>query len=63
MIRKKSPLLCDELPDGSDNAIPKKHPHLTAADKQKFYRDTVYRAALRAFCRYSDIDTEMNGNW
>lgn len=45
MIKKKSPLLCDELPDGSEDKNKKKDPHFTDADKQKLqheYLEMVY---------------------
>jgi DNA-directed RNA polymerase specialized sigma24 family protein len=45
MIKKRSPLLCDELPDGSEDKNKKKDPHFTDADKQKLqheYLEMVY---------------------
>ena len=43
VIRKKSPLLCDELPERSDNTNKKKDPHLTDADKQKLQHEFLER--------------------
>lgn len=39
LIKKKSPLLCDELPDGPEDKNKKKNPHLTDADKQKLQHE------------------------
>jgi DNA-directed RNA polymerase specialized sigma24 family protein len=39
LIKKKSPLLCDELPDGPEVRTNKKDSHLTDADKQKLQHE------------------------
>lgn len=43
VIRKKSPLLTDKLPDGSDDKSNKKNPHLTDADKQQLQHEFLER--------------------